>query len=401
MKKITLVIALLLFVKVQAQFFDVEFGLQLPETLIVDEWSGEDWGEALNQEATFNSNCQVETISIFISGFEFSRIVYTYNADNQPIEIVTQMNNLGTWVNSTRTQNTFTGGNLTDEVEAVWVDSEWVNSIRIQSTFTNGNATEEIESSWDGSSWINTYRTQNTFNAGNLTEEIESTWDGTNWLLASRTLYTYNGAGNILEILNQLRDPGNTSWEANNRSVYTYDTDGMLEEEVYEEWNTASSTWVGLELTTYAYTGSNASEITTYYWDGSAYVAEEKSLITYNDDDLITQLIFQEYDGSDWENTTRATFLYPACLSLSTEQFATFDISLFPNPANDSFKILNLPQGSANINYTVFDAAGRLVQKGTLNSDYTINTQYLTSGLYLVKFSDASQSVTKQLVVKH
>lgn len=398
MKKITFLITLLLFVNANAQFFEDEFG-PMPELVTIDEWSGINWDEVASQEATFNVDCLVQTITTLISGVDVSRAIYSYNLENQVIEIITQTN-AGVWVNSSRTQNTYTGDNLTEEIESIWNGSTWVNSFRTQNTYIGNNLTEEIESDWDGSNWINSLRRQNTYTNGNLTEEIESNWDGANWVLFSRTLYNYNGSNLLLDDLFQLRNAEDTSWENANRSVYTYNAD-LLEQEAYQEWNAVNATWVNSELRTYSYAGSNISEIISSFWDGFEYLPEDRSLLSYNADGLIAQIIFQEYFIGDWENTTRITFVYPACQSLSTEEFVTFDFSFYPNPSSDNLKILNLPQGHAALNYTIYDMSGRLVQKGKLNSDFTITTQFITDGLYVLKLSDASYSLAKQFVVKH
>lgn len=398
MKKITLLITLFLFVNVHAQFFVNQFGVQ-PETLTIDEWSGTDWDEAARQEATFNVNCLVQTITTIFSGSESSKSIYSYNSENQVIEVIVQTN-VGTWVNSSRTQNTYTGDNLTEEIESTWNGSTWDNSFRTQNTYTGNHLTEEIESNWTGSSWMNSIRRQNTYTGDNLTEEIESNWDGANWILFSRTQYNYNGSNQLQDDLFQLRNAGDTSWENANRSVYTYNAD-LLEQEAYQEWNAVNATWVNSELRTYAYAGSDISEIISSFWDGFEYLLEDRSLLSYNGDGLIAEMIFQEYFDSAWENATRITFVYPACQSLSTEEFATFDFSFHPNPSNDKLKILNLPQGGAALTYTIFDMSGRLVQKGKLNPDFTINTQNMTNGLYILKLNNELYSVAKQLVVKH
>jgi hypothetical protein len=372
MKKITLLITLLLVVNANAQFLEVEFG-PLPETLTIDEWSGTDWNEAARQEATFNTNCSVETITTLISSLELSQSIYSYNSENQVIEIITQINNTGVLVNSSRTQNTYTGTNLT----------------------------EEIESNWDGANWVNSLRRQNAYTGDNLTEEIESNWDGANWVLFSRTLYNYDGSNQLQDDLFQLRDTEDTSWENDNRTIYTYNASDLLEQEVYEEWNAVNATWVSSELRTYSYTGSNVSEIISSFWDGFEYLPEDRSLLTYNADGFIEQIIFQENFDSAWENATRITYIYPACQSLSTEEFVTFDFNFYPNPSSDSLKVLNLPQGHAALNYMIYDMSGRLIQKGKLNSNFTITTQFIKDGLYVLKLSDESYSLAKQFVVKH
>lgn len=128
-----------------------------------------------------------------------------------------------------------------------------------------------------------------------------------------KTVSSFSIPNQLRDDLFQLSDEEDTSWENVSRTIYTYSAADLLEHQVDEKWNSVDTTWDTSGLTAYFYTGPTISEIISYFWDGSEHLPEDRSLISYNGDDLITQFIIQEYVETDWENITRVTFSYPAC----------------------------------------------------------------------------------------
>jgi len=60
-------------------------------------------------------------------------------------------------------------------------------------------------------------------------------------------------------------------------------------------------------------------------------------------------------------------------------------INVFPNPANDYVTIRN--NGTANVNYSIVDATGRLVLNGILaKGENVISISGFANGVYIVKF---------------
>ena len=86
----------------------------------------------------------------------------------------------------------------------------------------------------------------------------------------------------------------------------------------------------------------------------------------------------------------------------STQKTTGFSLQLFPNPASSKLyirfdRVLNEP-----VTMRIYNASGILVQAETFTSvdrTKTLNVDRLSSGLYLLYFETASQSVTKRLSI--
>lgn len=94
--------------------------------------------------------------------------------------------------------------------------------------------------------------------------------------------------------------------------------------------------------------------------------------------------------------------LFNAQNPLSTNEFDLESlISFYPNPVKDDLNI-SLNVANEAVNYQIFNTLGQRVSAGSLNSN-SINqidmSSYL-SGMYFVKLSTASQSITKKIVKK-
>ncbi|HLP50466.1 MAG TPA: T9SS type A sorting domain-containing protein, partial [Chitinophagales bacterium] len=64
---------------------------------------------------------------------------------------------------------------------------------------------------------------------------------------------------------------------------------------------------------------------------------------------------------------------------------ALSDISLFPNPANSNLNIVTAIEG--NINFTIYDLNGRLMQSGNFSMSSVLNVSSFASGVYQVELT--------------
>ena len=84
--------------------------------------------------------------------------------------------------------------------------------------------------------------------------------------------------------------------------------------------------------------------------------------------------------------------------SLSNNSFAEQKIAVYPNPVND---VLNISSTSHEfVSYELYDIQGRLIKKQALSSlnNFTINTSYLSKGLYLLNLSSSQGNFVKKIV---
>ena len=71
---------------------------------------------------------------------------------------------------------------------------------------------------------------------------------------------------------------------------------------------------------------------------------------------------------------------------LSIRENESFQVNIFPNPANDYLNIQLENANFTNLSYTIFDLSGRTIQQGNLTE--TIDIQTLNNGFYIIKIQN-------------
>ncbi|MDD4150675.1 MAG: T9SS type A sorting domain-containing protein [Bacteroidales bacterium] len=84
------------------------------------------------------------------------------------------------------------------------------------------------------------------------------------------------------------------------------------------------------------------------------------------------------------------------CINISDNN--TFDFSIFPNPAKESFSVLC--DGKESIKISVFDLNGKIVISVPNYQGEEIITKNLISGIYFVKLQSLQTTVCKKLFVE-
>jgi len=85
-------------------------------------------------------------------------------------------------------------------------------------------------------------------------------------------------------------------------------------------------------------------------------------------------------------------------LPLSSADFSNTDFNIYPNPSNGNFKI-ELKNTTENYSVEIFSLIGqRVFEKENINSS-TISVSNLQQGMYLVKLTQGSKSITKKIVI--
>ncbi len=155
-----------------------------------------------------------------------------------------------------------------------------------------------------------------------ITEDLQYYWEDNAWLLYSgyRTTYTYANE-KITEIVFQSYYTG--VWEQTHREVYTYNTLGYLAE--VTEYDRENNAWVAEEKTIVGYNqGSNRPISFTYQeWESNAWVNTERDIdLVWHDFDNVDMTDFEEYNLSSytyqewannaWVNVEKETTTYQA-----------------------------------------------------------------------------------------
>ena len=90
------------------------------------------------------------------------------------------------------------------------------------------------------------------------------------------------------------------------------------------------------------------------------------------------------------------TFKPYKCALLATNEVQKTKISVFPNPSNGTFNVNTKSQGS----YVIFDASGRSVGKGILNSGSSKISTNLKPGTYLLNVQVEGKNSVEKLIIK-
>lgn len=103
--------------------------------------------------------------------------------------------------------------------------------------------------------------------------------------------------------------------------------------------------------------------------------------------------------GSITETVTTYT---PSTTGISDDNKNNFDVSVFPNPANDFIAVQLNDLTKENLAVVLFDIAGKQIDQQTIYQGSTIayfDTRTLYNGEYIVKLTSASQTVTKRISI--
>lgn len=163
-------------------------------------------------------------------------------------------------------------------------------------------------------------------------------WDATlnNWILSSSQVYYYNADGKLNSVIEKSLVTGSYL----SKTEYSYNDKGLLIELTFYKWN---STWIP--------TGRN--------------------LISYNENDKISEAIVEIYKTPVWiNNRVQKNYKYDQEGRLTEFQMVYWINNAWSLPTTD---------------YSTYDEAGRLIKRVALytngNTDYQILYNYDTNGL--------------------
>lgn len=110
-----------------------------------------------------------------------------------------------------------------------------------------------------------------------------------------------------------------------------------------------------------------------------------------------TRLLF----GSDWSGVEDGISVdsYVAELNaymLSTTNFETASISIYPNPVNDLLSIQS--QNIVVTDYRIYNIQGAEIAKSAVDDTNTINVEYLESGIYFIQLNSANNNALLKFI---
>jgi hypothetical protein len=108
------------------------------------------------------------------------------------------------------------------------------------------------------------------------------------------------------------------------------------------------------------------------------------------------------YTNRKVTSVSETTTKYTSTTGLQNSKIQDVKLNIFPNPSSDFIAIQVVGLNQENLSIELFDAAGKLVQKSSINAGATntyLDTRTLYAGSYLVKITGPTVSKTSKVVI--
>jgi hypothetical protein len=182
-----------------------------------------------------------------------------------------------------------------------------------------------------GSAWQNAYRYVYTLNSSEwVMDELGQEWNtvGNVWDNDYHVVYTRNGQG--LESESLYQEWSGSAWDNAGKSTTTYDGNNWVHQITYQDWDMVATAWVNNTRYTYAYNGAGkTTSMTVEAWDdvSSAWINSSQTLITYDGSNQPVDYTFQNWDdvGSAWVNSYRYVIVYTSQGLFDLYTYQTWD----------------------------------------------------------------------------
>jgi hypothetical protein len=316
--------------------------------------------------------------------------LYTYNSYDSIVNYANQTWNGIAWVNSYQYIYTFDSNHdMISDVYQTWTGSSWTNNEGYIGTYdTNHNRLSWVYQQWVSGSWQNNYEYLYTYNLNNyLTATLEKYWDidSVNWMNSSRTFESYDGSNNHSSSLTELWD--GIAWFSDHLYSYTFDGSNNMTSEVYQIWDGISA-WQNISRWVYTYDSNNNQTSATFQdWNTSNWVNNFQYINTYDADNNRVSLVYQSWNIGSWENSDSTFFYFNEHLVTGIAAAATVHekITISPNPATTQFKILGNDLNMQEIHvYSVFGQ--EVFSSDAINlQDYIFDVSKWKAGMYFLR----------------
>ncbi len=226
----------------------------------------------------------------------------------------------------------------------------------------------------DGSSYLPTYYESTLFWQDATTVVAGTTSNPVNIYLQSMQATTNSGNGNITGHITQALRSGFLG------QIVVYLTDAQY------------------KVIGFAQVDNNGDFGFNNLADGTYYIKPELAGV-YSEYQMVV------LNGSNNQITVNLTFNGNSILGEKESISAKANVSLYPNPANETVRVIFSQQEKGNIDISLYDLSGRMLlsqtyqaSSGTCSTDLKVNM--LESGIYLIKMRFADGSAATQKLIK-
>jgi hypothetical protein len=335
---------------------------------------------------------------------KYTQSVYNYNASGHLSNSLQQQWDASTvnWQDGFRTVYTNNAtGNPNVILVQIWdlTTNNWVNSQRVILTYNNDEILTKSSELFVAGNWQNLSRETNSYDlSGYLVNNLYEIWDSINnvWKPSTLTEYSNNPNGKPAKELVKVWAPPSNQWEYSELHTYIYNTsDKVVAMLLYTMQN---GKWVRFSQDIFSYDSNNyLTEMISRNWENAANNWENDVKYTYSNgiDGTLRKTVNQFWNGKDWSNDLRFTFVYEPVGILETDKSKV--ITIAPNPASDTITINNRDI-EGEIAYEITDQTGRNFLNGLLKDDESkIDIHSLATGIYFIRFGHQKQQTVRMM----
>lgn len=260
---------------------------------------------------------------------------------------------------------------------------------------------------WQNNDWGNFSQSLYSYQADNtsIQDIISRVWQNNTWQNNSKAVYSYNTAYQISTMT--FYTWSNNTWQLSSRMIYTYTTFGEYNTIISQIWSSTTSSYSDSSLISYTYNSADqCTQILYQIWQNSTWQNQMKQTYTYDVNGNNTELIRQIYNFG-WINDERRTMEYCFLDVANTDYLLSpnpMEITVFPNPVKKqtAVKINSKLNGSCSID--IYNPKGQnylhLEKDVKANQDNTfpLDVASLPSGVYIIKASLSGQYSIKRML---
>ncbi len=248
---------------------------------------------------------------------------------------------------------------------------------------------------WNDDEWHN-WRLLNTKydSLGNIMEYCRKGWEDSLWINASKTFYQYNSYGNYT--ISTFQEWENEQWMDKQRDECFYDVNGSLLSVFYYYWN--DNNWENKFKNESQYL-SERIITTSYEWENNQW---NESLQGFG---MI--LIYEGERISTISYVGKADYYFSSVSGIYDDDigFNKPNILLYPNPASETIYIETKESFiGEELFLELYSITGQVVLQKSVNcwnSKVAINISGVANGIYSLRITSKTQSITKKFMINN
>lgn len=240
-----------------------------------------------------------------------------------------------------------------------------ISETTIENTYdNNGKLVESVSVNTSMFGTVDTTRDVYTYENDNLIENLSQVWNSTDWEDKYRILYSYDNNNNQIEFISENWD--GSAWSMDMKMTNSY-TNNKISQSITETWYPMLDS---TKTKTYFFYNDDKIDFTeSENYVNKTWAKYDKHIYTWNND-LLAELIIQEWNGSEYINQSKSINYYGTggtAIDDINETPQTFSLSNYPNPFNPETNIsFELPKDQV-ITLKIYDIMGNLVTTLTDN----------------------------------